>query len=230
MRQGYLHADRSDRAKAASAAIAVHLLLGAALLIGLANHIDRKTSDSLTTFAVLAPLPPPPVEERHEQSAKATAAPAGKKAVPSPIVAPPSKIPVQEPVAAAPVAGTGAASSAGASTSGSGSDAGGSGVGSGGGGNGAGRVGARLLSGGLGSRDYRQIAAIGLPRGEAELLLLINPAGRIERCRALRSSGNPAVDNILCQTLLDRARFSPAREADGSPLYQDVRYFPSWSR
>ena len=61
-------------------------------------------------------------------------------------------------------------------------------------------------------------------------LLLVNPAGRVERCRALRSSDDPSVDNILCQTLMDRARFSPAREANGLPLYQDVRYFPRWHR
>lgn len=223
--------DRADRAKAAGAAVIIHLLLGAAFLTGLALQPRLRSDDSLKTFDVRAPSPPPPpVTEATSQPAKSQPAPAGKKAEASPIVAPAALLPSLQPIAAAPVAGTGSSSSAGAAASGTGTGAGGSGDGARDGGDGAGRTGARLVSGGLGSRDYRQIAAMGSPHGDAELLLLVNPAGRVERCRALRSSGDPVVDNILCQTLMDRARFSPAREANGSPLYQDVRYFPSWRR
>ncbi|HEV2044585.1 MAG TPA: energy transducer TonB [Sphingomicrobium sp.] len=231
MRSSSFQSDPRDRAKSAAAAAAIHLALGAAFLTGLAISPERRTDDSLKTFDVAEPPPPPPppVTEPSEP-AKGAPAPAGKKADPSPIVAPPARLPTSQPVAAAPVAGTGPSPNAGAAASGSGTGAGGAGAGTGGGGSGAGRTGARLVSGGLGRGDYRQIAAMGSPRGDAELLLLINPAGRVERCRALRSSGNFAVDNALCQTLLNRARFAPAREADGSPLYQDVRYFPSWRR
>lgn len=220
-----------DRAKAAGAAVIIHLLLGAAFLTGLALQPRLRSDDSLKTFDVRAPPPPPPpMTEAPSQSAKSQSAPAGKKAEVTPIVAPPARLPSPQRIAAAPVAGTGSSSSAGAAASGTGTGAGGSGDGARGQGNGAGRTGARLVSGSLGPRDYRQIAAMGLPRGDADLLLLVNPAGRVERCRALRSSGDPAVDNMLCQTLMDRARFSPAREANGSPLYQDLRYFPSWRR
>ena len=220
-----------DRAKAAGGAVIIHLLLGAAFLTGLALQPRLRSDDSLKTFDVRAPPPPPPpMTEAPSQSAKSQLAPAGKKAEATPIVAPPARLPSPQPIAAAPVAGTGSSSSAGAAASGTGTGAGGSGDGARGQGNGAGRTGARLVSGSLGPRDYRQIAAMGLPRGDADLLLLVNPAGRVERCRALRSSGDPAVDNMLCQTLMDRARFSPAREANGSPLYQDLRYFPSWRR
>ena len=220
-----------DRAKAAGAAVIIHLLLGAAFLTGLALQPRLRSDDSLKTFDVRAPPPPPPpMTEAPSQSAKSQPALAGKKAEATPIVAPPARLPSPQPIVAAPVAGTGSSSSGGAAASGTGTGAGGSGNGAGDGGNGAGRTGARLVSGSLGPRDYRQIAAMGSPRGDADLLLLVNPAGRVERCRALQSSGDPAVDNILCQTLMDRARFSPAREANGSPLYQDVRYFPSWRR
>ena len=223
--------DRADRAKAAGAAVIIHLLLGGAFLTGLALQPRMPSDDSLKTFDVRAPPPPPPpMTEAPTQSAKSQPAPAGKKAEASPIVAPPARLPSPQPIVAAPVAGTGSLSSGGAAASGTGTGAGGSGNGAGDGGNGAGRTGARLVSGSLGPRDYRQIAAMGSTRGDADLMLLVNPAGRVERCRALRSSGDPAVDNILCQTLMDRARFSPAREANGSPLYQDVRYFPSWRR
>ena len=223
--------DRADRAKAAGAAVIIHLLLGAAFLTGLALQPRLRSDDSLKTFDVRAPPPPPPpMTEAPTQPDKSQPAPAGKKAEASSIVAPPARLPSPQPIAAVPVAGTGSSSSSGTAASGTGTGAGGSGDGARGGGNGTGRTGARLVSGSLGPRDYRQIAAMGLPRGDAGLLLLVNPAGRVERCRALRSSGDPAVDNILCQTLMDRARFSPAREANGKPLYQDVRYFPSWRR
>lgn len=230
MRSSFSPDNARDRAKSAAATGAIHLALGAAFLTGLALHPERISEDSLKTFDVEEPPPPPPIDETTPRPTERQAAPAGKLADPSPIVAPPARLPTPQPVAAAPVAGSGSSASAGSAASGSGTGARGSSDGSGGGSNGAGRVGARLVSGGLGRRDYRHIEAMGSPRGDAELLLLVNPAGRVERCRALRSSGNPAVDNVLCQTLLDRALFSPAREADGSPLYQDVRYFPSWSR
>ena len=229
MRTNAFLSDSRDRARSAAATAAIHVALGVVFLTGLAIKPEKRTDDSLKTFDVEQPSPPPPVTETRP-IAKSAPAPAGLKADPSPIVAPPARLPSRQPVVAAPVAGTGSSANAGAAANGTGTGAGGSGDGSGGGGNGAGRTGARLVSGGLGRRDYRQIAAMGSPRGDAELLLLVNPVGRVERCRALRSSGNPAVDYALCQTLKDRARFAPAQEADGSPLYQDVRYFPSWRR
>ncbi|MCY7279984.1 MAG: TonB family protein [Sphingomonas bacterium] len=226
-----IQTDRADRAKAAGAAVLIHLLLGAAFLAGLALQPRLRSDDSLKTFDVREPLPPPPpIAEASSKQAKNKPAPAGRKAQPSPIVAPPSRLPVPQPIAAAPTAGTGSSSNTRAAASGTGTGAGGAGVGSGGGSNRAGRTGARLMSGALGRSDYQEIAAMGSPRGDAELLLLVNPAGSVERCRALRSSGNPAVDHALCQTLIARARFAPAREADGTPLYQDVRYFPNWRR
>lgn len=229
MRSNTFQSDPRDRVKSAAATVAIHLALGAAFLTGLVIKPERRTDDSLKTFDVEQPLPPPP-ETDLSPIAKSAPAPAGRKADPSPIVVPPARIPSPQPVAAAPVAGSGSSTNAGAVANGTGTGAGGSGYGSGSGGNGTGRTGARLVSGGLGRRDYRQIAAMGSPRGDAELLLLINRVGRVEQCRAVRSSGNPEVDNALCRKLLDRARFAPAREADGSRLYQDVRYFPSWHR
>lgn len=225
MRPNAFPSDPRDRARSAAATAAIHVALGVAFLTGVAIKPERRTDDSLKTFDVEQPSPPPPMTEIRP-IVESAPAPAGPKADPSPIVAPPAWLPSPQSVAAAPAAGTGSSANAGGAATGTGTGAGGSGDG----GNGAGRTGARLVSGGLGRRDYRQIAAMGSTRGNAELLLLINPAGRVEQCRAMRSSGDTAVDNALCQTLLERARFAPAREADGSPLYQDVRYFPIWRR
>ena len=64
---------------------------------------------------------------------EAAGAPA-PKAEPTPVVAPPPRIPVQSPIPAAKVAGTGSASNSGASNEGTGTGAGGTGNGPGGGG------------------------------------------------------------------------------------------------
>lgn len=229
MRSGYLMPNRTDRTKAAGAALAVHLLLGAAFLTGLALHIDRRRQASLSTFDVTIPPPPRPIEQRPVSPSRAAPAVAGKKAAPSPILALPAKLPSEQPVIAAPLAGQGAAPTAGAANGGSGTGAGGTGEGLGGG-NDSGMVGARLLNGALNRSDYRMIADLGSSRGTAELLLLVNQSGRVERCRALASSGNPVVDSTLCQLLSERARFAPAHSAEGTLYYQDVHYFPRWSR
>lgn len=234
MGNNFTLSDPRDRARSVAATAAVHLALGAALITGLALKVDRRVDEAMKMFDVSPPPTPPPTKQLSQaKAAREQAAPAGKRADPSPIVAPAARLPISQPVVAAPMAGTGVASTAGAAISGSGTGAGGTGVGRGGGGHGgdgAGRVGARLISGALGRRDYRQIDAMGSSRGSAELMLLINPAGRVERCHAVRSSGNSAVDEMLCRRLMEGARFQPAREADGTPLYQDVRYFPRWGR
>lgn len=234
MRSTYLVSDPRDRARSVAATAAIHLALGAALLSGLALKVDRHSDDALKTFDVTPPPPPPPASLAQPSPAQRDRpAPAGKKADPSPIVAPRARFPTPSPIPAAPVAGIGSASTSGAASSGTGPGAGGTGAGrgsGGSGGDGAGRTGARLISGALGRQDYRQIDSMGLSRGNAELLLLVNPAGRVEHCRTVRSSGNTAVDDLLCRRMMQGARFQPARETDGSPLYQDVRYFPNWSR
>ena len=232
MRRDRFLSDPRDRARSAAATVAIHLALGTAFLTGLALRPERRAEDSLKTFNV-PPLPPqPPIAPTPDRAPADAPAPAGRKADASPIVAPPARLPSPQPIVAAPVAGIGSSSNAGAAVSGSGTGAGGvgDGIGSGGDGGGGGITGARLLSGALDRRDYRRIADLGSSRGSAELLLLINKDGRVERCRAFRSSGNPAVDDALCRILIDRARFEPAQRADGTFLYQDIRYFPRWDR
>ena len=226
MHREYLTHDRKDRAKAASLVVLTHMMLGVLLLTGLALHLDRHRDTSLVIFDVKSP--PPPAEVRAEKPASASPAPAGRKAASTPVVAPRPAVPIVTPLAAAPVAGQDASTAAGASASGLGTGAGGVGTGSGGGGTAI--IGARLIAGSLGRRDYPMIASLGSSRGTAELLLLVNQAGRVERCRVLQSSGNPQVDTIVCQLMTERASFSPAHSGDGTLYYQDVHYFPRWGR
>lgn len=225
----------ADRVKAAAAAVAVNVFLGLALITGLALRDERRREQMLETFDVTLPPPPPPpvVEEKPAEKAKSEPEGAqGKKSEPSPVVAPPSPVPRPTPVVAAPSPGTGNAPSSGNSNRGTGTGAGGSGSGSGGGGTGegGGRIPAVLVSGGLTNRDYRAIIQGERSTGSAVVSLLVNTAGRVERCRTQISSGSARIDDHLCALLTQRLRFRPAREANGTPLYQDINYVARWRR
>ena len=228
----YRGANRSERLKAAGAVVAVHVALGAAIVTGL--NVDTVTTvvERLRTFDITAPEPPPPPPPPPQQArARDDEGAAGKKAEPTPVVAPEPKIeiPTKPPIPAAPVPGTGSASSAGAAASGSGTGAGGSGSGRGGGGNGdfSGYTPARLLSR-IPHREYRRISSGIIPQGSAVITFRVNPNGSVSNCRILRSSGNSGVDQTVCSAAERHMRFSPARDAAGQPVAQDITYTPTW--
>jgi periplasmic protein TonB len=224
-----------DRAKAAAAALVVHLLIGTAFLTGLVTNVSRRPSDALQTFDVTLPPPPPIVEVPIDESAaKGDPGEAGKKADPTPIVAPEPMIavPAKPPVAAAPVPGQGAASSAGAAAAGTGTGAGGAGTGLGGGGSGgsgAGFTPARRISK-IPDNEYRRfVAASGMRTGRVALTVKVNTDGRPSHCRIVRSSGNPNADSLMCQLTLRYVTFRPARDPQGRPVAQDITWAPDWA-
>ncbi|WP_336944693.1 energy transducer TonB [Sphingomonas panni] len=47
---------------------------------------------------------------------------------------------------------------------------------------------------------------------------IITTEGRIRNCRVVRSSGNATFDAIPCEALGRRARYTPARDANGKPV------------
>lgn len=226
---------RAERARAIIAVIAVHGALAALVLTGsnLARHPAGQSATEV--FDVTLPPPPPPPEPPPQKTAKAEreAGVEGKKAEPSPVVAPPVRVPVANPLPAAPVAGSGNAPTGGAGTSGSGPGAGGSGSGPGGGGAGIGDgIGedARLLSGGLAHGDYRRLRAFNAPAGRAVLAILVGPDGRVSQCSIRQSSGQPALDQALCDMLQPRMRWAPARDRAGRPLTVGIIYTAIWDR
>lgn len=229
-------ATRGERARAAAAAIGVNLFLGIALITGLALREERRDSDSLVTFDVARQPPPEPESEqpKPDDPAPEPEGAEGRRAEASPVVSTPSPIPRPTPVAAAPVPAIGAAASSGNADRGAGTGAGGAGSGGGGGGSsgaGAGqRTPAALVSGGLGRKDARNFRALGMPSGRADFALLINPQGRVEGCQTLRSSGVAQVDHTICGIILQRFRFTPAREGDGRPIYYRITYAAIWGR
>lgn len=225
---------RPDKAKAATAAVVIHLAIGAAFLTGLATDVAQRQSDALQTFDVTPP-PPPIVDVQPDDSAPSgDPGEAGLKAEPTPVVAPEPEIavPATPPIAAAPVSGQGAAPSAGAAAAGTGTGAGGSGQGLGGGGSGGSGIGteARLLSGNRSGISGRLLRQFGVDRGYAHLLLTVAETGRVTGCKAIQGSGSAEVDRHLCGIMISQSRWAPARDRQGRPINVQVRYTSTWSR
>ncbi len=224
MRSAFSLSDPRDRARSMAAAVAVHLAIGAALLTGLALKADRQPEEALKTFNVMPPLPPVPKPK--DRAPVDQSAPAGTKANPTPIVAPPARIPEPQPIAAAPVAGTGAASTGGAAAAGSDSGAGGDGRGAGGGGIGQD---AQLLGGFRGRVPHQLLREFAADDGFAHLLLTIGEHGDVTACEIIQSSGSAAVDAAFCG-IMGRSRWLPARDMTGRPVSVQKRWTATWRK
>ena len=231
----YRSTDREDRAKAIAGVLLVHVALGAVILTGLnVSMVRRAVEQQLTTFDIkeVPPPPPEPPPPHKSERAREEEGAAGKKAEPTPVVAPKPAIvlPAKPPVVAAPVAGTGSATRSGAALSGTGTGAGGSGNGRGGGGTGdfSGFTPARLIRN-LSRRDYRDLTGGRMPYGRAMISLQLDERGVPVSCRVARSTGDTDVDGGLCPLITQRLRFSPALDDRGRPIPYNLQYVASWT-
>jgi protein TonB len=224
-------AERPDQAKAIAAVVAIHAALAFIILSGLDVRNVSQAVEQLKTFNLQQPPPPPPVQPPPKARAAAQEKRAGapaKKAEPSPIVAPPQRIPAPSPLPAAKVAGSGSATASGARTSGTGTGAGGSGTGTGGGGGGDFTPARKLTK--IPDREYRRFAATGIASGSVAIAVRVNADGSLSNCRIVRSSGNSAADSLMCQLFVQYVRFSPARDPAGRAIAQDITWVPVWAR
>lgn len=235
--------DPRDRAKSLGLVVAVHVALGLALIAGLRGpQLIRAARERLTAIEVPLSPPPPPPRPEPAPSQAAPRAPEGKAdhvAKPAPVVVPtpPKSLPSPLPVAreAGPVAGTAATAGAGP-TADNGNGAGRSGTGEGGGGTGAigegagPGSGARWLGGGLSRGDYRAIRAFAVPAGSAAYAIRVDASGRAVGCRPRASSGSAELDAMICDLLVPRLQFEPARDALGRARPDEVTYVANWSR
>ena len=230
----YRAAENPDRIKAIAGVVVVHSALAAVIVSGLTVHTVATTIERLRTFDITElppPPPPPPPPSPTPERAKEKEGAVAKKALPTPVVAPPPRIvlPAKPPVVAARVPSTGSAATAGAALSGTGTGAGGSGTGLGGGGRGdySRFTPARMLNK-IPDREYRRISGGRIRQGSAMISFRVNADGKMSNCRTVRSSGDAIVDSIVCDAATRYLRFSPARDPDGRAIAQDMTYTPTW--
>ncbi len=239
-------ADKQNRAKAAALVVVLHVALGFALVLGLAGDRVRHVVEGLATFDVReapppAELPPPP--RAQPEAAQDEAGTPDLRATPAPVVAPDPalRLPVPSPVPTSdertPIAGADASAGA-AAVPGAGRGAGGAGSGLGGGGTGAAGTGqggglgspARLVGGNRARLPSSFLRALGIPRGQASLLLTIAPTGQVLDCRVTAGSGSAELDGELCRIMLNQSRWEPARDRSGRPVTVQVGYTSTWNR
>jgi protein TonB len=225
---------RPDRAKAIAAVVVVHAAVAVLILTSPGTvSIIAESEPTVLIDIKQPPSPPPPPLQPKADRAKEEEGAAGKKAEPTPIVAPKPRIvvPAKPPVIAAPIAGTGASPNAGAAAAGTGPGAGGSGSGRGGGGSGdySGFSPARLIRN-VRPNDYRELAAGRLTGFTALVAILVQADGSPTQCRVVRSSGDSSIDSGLCPILTKRLRFRPAQDNLGRPIPYSLQYVATWGR
>lgn len=227
-----------ERLTAAIGAVGIQVLLGYALIAGLAVHLSRAAPDDLKLFGVAPPPPPraitPDPPARHKAHAGA-ASPANLKAKAAEIVAPPPVVlpPPPPPVVVAPKPGVGAQSSAGAApVRGPGSGAGGQGegTGSGGAGDGDGDGGSdlRQIAGRIKDSDYPRAAWEAGIGGTVYTRFTVGTTGRVTSCTVTRSSGDAEIDTTTCRIILQRFRYAPSRDARGRAIPDTVEGEHVW--
>jgi protein TonB len=70
----------------------------------------------------------------------------------------------------------------------------------------------------IGDGDYPPQAMQRGEQGQVGFELDVSPQGRVVRCRVTQSSGSALIDAATCRIMVARARFSPARDAEGRPV------------
>lgn len=93
-------------------------------------------------------------------------------------------------------------------------------------------TGARSASGSLssliGQDDYPPAAIMAGEQGSVGFRLTVGPSGRVTGCSILKSSGSQSLDIATCRILRSRARFTPAKAADGTPVESSVDDSVTW--
>ena len=78
--------------------------------------------------------------------------------------------------------------------------------------------------------DYPMKAFTQEWKGAATFELLVDPQGRPTGCTIIQSTGYATLDRETCFIAMHRARFSPARGPDGTPVYGSYRSMVKWHR
>jgi len=224
-----------DKSGAIIAVLAVHAVLLVALL-NLSGTIDLAGPQGVISIIDLAnpPPPPPPPVTRQQPKPKEKeggSAPKNIKSEATPVVAPKPKIetpPVQKIVASnTPQQGTaptqGASNVAGPGTGagglGAGTGSGSGGTGSGGGGENGVAVPPHLATPVLSGRDIPPDLLDRWPRRATVFMRIrVDARGYVAECTVDRGTGDPGIDNSLCNIAHARLRFRPALNRSGQAV------------
>jgi len=229
--------DVKDRSGAIAAVVAIHAALLFALL-HMSGRIDlsdpQRALQVFNVDALKPPPPPPPPPQSQQQKPKEKeggSAPKNIKSEATPVVAPKPQIviPRPQPIATSETPRQGASPTQGASNvvgPGTGAGGVGNGTGNGNGGNGPGGGGEggvaeppHLASPVLTGRDIPRDLINQWPSGVPVFLRIrVSPQGTVSECNVLRGTGNPAIDNAMCNIAHDRLRFRPALNRSGQAV------------
>ena len=66
--------------------------------------------------------------------------------------------------------------------------------------------------------DYPAEALKKGEQGEVRFMLTVTVDGRVRACEIVASSGSRSLDATTCRIVAKRARFAPARDAQGKPI------------
>ena len=226
-----------DKGRAITAVVAIHaaLLFAFLHLSGRIDVTDPQSVMQIIDVAEVRPPPPPPPAQPMQRSRpkekEGGSAPKNIKSEATPVAAPKPRIvtpPIQPIVAsetprqgvqatqgAAPVRGPG--TGAGGVGTGTGSGSGGSGPG--GGGDGGVAEPPRLMTPVLRGRDIPRDALEDWPRGATVFMRLrVDARGFVSECTVDRGTGQPSIDNMLCNLAHERLRFRPALNRSGQAV------------
>ena len=80
----------------------------------------------------------------------------------------------------------------------------------------------------IADNDYPEAALRRNEQGTVGFELDVSPQGRVVQCRVIQSSGSPLIDAATCRVMVLRARFTPARDADGRAVPDTVTNHIRW--
>jgi len=194
--------------------------------------VSTRTLATFTIAPHATPAPPPAYKIRPARITGQTGrsganARRSAVAVPIPIVATP--LPLPAPLT--PQSGTAVIGGAASVGAGSGAGERGDGAGSGGSGDGNGAGGgtrARLVAGTIGPRDYPKVERSARIGGVVTIAFTVGTDGRVGACAVTLSSGNAALDSATCRLVEARFRYTPARDAAGTPISERRGWRQRW--
>lgn len=205
----------SNRTAAIVIVALIHVVLGYALVTGLAYNVIKKAAEDLKTFDVEdeppppeEPPPPPPDSPPPPPQVVAPPPIVRTNTLPPPVVtvqsAPPPVItetarpaPPAPPAPPRPVISQAAKAKA-------------------------------NLASYISDDDYPQAAIRNEEQGTTGFTLTVGPDGRVADCVVTSSSGSSSLDSATCSIMKRRARFTPAKNADGSAATDKVNSRIKW--